>query len=120
GYLRTHSTEIIFNNENSADVYFQVMDLGLIKYSLDLTTLSTGDFTNQNSQIQIYPNPTNAILNIASQSEILQLNLYDLSGKRISVSKNSQMNISTLPKGVYILNILTKDGKKTTRKIIKE
>jgi len=119
GYLITNSTEIIFNDENSADVYFQVMDLGLIKYNLDLTTLSTGDFTDQNSQIQIYPNPTSGILNIDSESEILQLNMYDLSGKKVSVSKSSQMNISALPKGVYILNILTKDGKKSTQKIIK-
>lgn len=120
GYIRSNSTKIMFMDENTADVYFLTQDLGLVKYTLDLTTLGNGEWNNTNSEIAIYPNPTNGILNINSKSEIKNVILYDLSGRKISEPNSSQINISSLPKGVYLVNILTKDGKKSAAKILKQ
>lgn len=120
GFMRATSTDIMFTGENSADVYFLVQDLGLVKYTLDLTTLGNGEFNNQISDVTIYPNPTTGILNFNSKSQIQNVALFDLSGRKISEFKSSQINISSLPKGVYLIKILTKDGKTTTKKVVKK
>lgn len=120
GYLISNSTDIMFMDENSANVYFQTQDLGLVKYSLDLTTLGTGEISNNLSEISLYPNPTSGILNIESKSEIRNVALFDLSGRKISEFNSSQINISSLPKGIYLIKISTKDGKTTTKKVVKK
>lgn len=120
GYLRATSTDIMFTGENSADVYFQVQDLGLVKYTLDLTTLGNEEINSNTSDVTIYPNPTTGILNFNSKSEIQNIALFDLSGRKISESNSSQINISSLPKGIYLVKISTKDGKTTTKKVVKK
>src|SRR5690606_32804737 len=101
-------------------VYFHVQDLGLVKYTLDLTTLGNNGFNNQISEVTIYPNPTTGILNFNSKSEIQNVVLFDLSGRKISEFNSSQINISSLPKGIYLVKISTKDGKTTTKKVVKK
>lgn len=120
GYMRTASTEIVFQNENSAEVYFHVPDLGLISYRVDLTTLGNNEFNNQTSDVTLYPNPTTGILNFQSQSEIQNVAVFDLSGRKISEFNSSQVNISNLQKGIYIVKISTQDGKTENRKIVKQ
>ncbi len=120
GYLWSNSTKIMFNDENEVDVYFLVQDLGLVKYTLDLTTLENGEFNNQVSDVIIYPNPTSGILNFNSKSEIQNVALFDLSGRKIYEFNSSQINISSLPKGIYLVKISTKEGKTTTRKVVKK
>lgn len=120
GYMRTHSTDILFTGENSADVYFQIMDLGVVKYTLDLTELGIDDLPNSASTVQVYPNPTHGELIVQSPSGIDSLVIYDISGRKISEHKTAQINISSLPKGFYILHITTNDGKKVSRRIVKQ
>lgn len=118
GYLQTGYTKIMFNDENSADAYYAVLDLGLVKYSLDLTTLGTHE-SALGSGITIYPNPTNGILNFRTDSDVQNAVVYDLSGRKISEYNSSQINISSFPKGIYLVKIQTVDGKTTTSKVVK-
>lgn len=120
GYLWSDSTKIMFNDENEADVYFLVQDLGLVKYTLDLTTLGNGEFSNSASDVTVYPNPTTGILNFSSKSEVQNVSVFDLSGRKISEFNSSQINISALPKGIYLVKISTKDGKTITKKVVKK
>ena len=119
GFMRTHSTDILFTGENSADVYFQIMDLGVVKYTLDLTTLATDEWQNNVSEVLVYPNPTDGYLFIQSKTEIENVVIYDVAGRMISEQKSGQINIASLPKGIYLIQIATKDGKKTSRKVVK-
>lgn len=120
GFMRATSTDIMFTGENSADVYYLVQDLGLVKYTLDLTTLGNGEFNSNVSDVTIYPNPTSGILNFNSKSEIQNISVFDLSGRKISEFNSNQINISSLSKGIYLVKISTKDGKTTTRKVVKK
>lgn len=120
GFMRATSTDIMFTGENSADVYYLVQDLGLVKYTLDLTTLGTGEIISNISDVTIYPNPTNGILNFNSKSEVQNIAIFDLSGRKISEFNSNQINISSLPKGIYLIKISTKDGKTTTKKVVKK
>ncbi len=119
GFLRTISTEIVFHDENSADTYFLVPDLGLVQYTLDLALLGV---SNENilSEVTLYPNPTSGILNIHSEKEVQNLVIFDLNGKKINEQKSSRIDVSFLPKGVYIVQIKLLNGKVETKKLVKK
>ncbi|WP_027387575.1 DUF5074 domain-containing protein [Chryseobacterium gregarium] len=56
----------------------------------------------------IYPNPATDILNIRTQEKVLSIFVYDMSGKAVNAPfSNGQVNVSVLPKGVYILTAKT-------------
>lgn len=55
-------------------------------------------------EFSIYPNPVTDILNIHTREKVLNVSVYDMSGKLVSAPfSNGQVNVSMLPKGVYIL-----------------
>ncbi|OMQ08280.1 DUF5074 domain-containing protein [[Flexibacter] sp. ATCC 35103] len=81
------------------------------------TTLGTGEFKKLN--LAIYPNPVSEILNIQTEDEVLQVFVYDVTGKTIQATvANNQINVSNFIKGMYIINIVT-DKAKYTQKFIK-
>lgn len=70
--------------------------------------------------INIYPNPTQDILNI-SNAESADIQVFDLLGRTIlskgKISLNEQLNVSSLNAGTYFIQI-TKEGATTTKKFI--
>ena len=68
----------------------------------------------------LYPNPTNDVLKIEANSEINQVRVFDINGKQLIVTKEVNIDISTLVKNTYIVQIEFNNGKKITEKIIKE
>ncbi|MCF6279429.1 MAG: T9SS type A sorting domain-containing protein [Flavobacteriaceae bacterium] len=81
--------------------------------SIDRDTLIT-------NTISIYPNPATDIININSTIEINKIQLFDLLGKQvISTRETDQIEISHLPIGVYLLKAFSESGT-ITKKIIIE
>jgi hypothetical protein len=81
------------------------------------TNLGTGEFKKLN--LAIYPNPVSEILNIQTEDEVLNVTVYDLTGKAINASvSNNQINVSNFIKGMYIINIVT-DKANYVQKFIK-
>ena len=90
-----------------------------IFYEVNWVSLSTANFNLNN--FKIYPNPSNSVFNINFNSIINQdisINIYSLLGKRV-FSENlilykgnfsKILDLSSYPKGVYSLEINTKDG----------
>ncbi len=81
--------------------------------------LSVND--NVLSQLSIYPNPSSDVININAPSsvEVISTELYDVLGNVVAKGNSSQINISSLSTGVYLLNIETSAGsitKKVSRK----
>lgn len=76
----------------------------------------------ENSNWNIYPNPTNGILNITTDKEIQKISLFDVLGKQImDVTFNaSTINMSDIKSGVYVLKAHFKDGDTIIKKIIKK
>ena len=61
--------------------------------------------------VSIYPNPTSNQLFIYAEQQIVQrVELYDLNGKRVLRSDESQLDLSLLSSGIYQLSIYTKKG----------
>lgn len=84
------------------------------------TALLTSTISNAND-VQIYPNPTNSIINLKSSHKIKSVEVCDLSGKLIMKTINPQNNvdISSVQKGMYFLKISLDNGL-IVNKIIKE
>lgn len=76
---------------------------------------------NQESIVEIYPNPTSGIVNIQSEKNIKQIQLISVEGKIVRKYKNeNQLNIQDLPKGVYVLKVQLENGKMEVKKLIKK
>lgn len=78
------------------------------------------DEINENPQISIYPNPVKNILNIESVDRIKEVNIADLSGKKVyqkSKINQNRIKIETknLHRGVYIIKIKTDKEIKSTK-----
>lgn len=66
----------------------------------------------------IYPNPANGFIRVVDKrhGESLQQNIeiYDITGRKVLISTESEINVSKLPQGIYFVKI----GEKTQRFII--
>ncbi|SHK25949.1 S8/S53 family peptidase [Chryseobacterium polytrichastri] len=82
-------------------------------------TLNTSEIVKQ-KQVAIFPNPVKSILNIASESNVLSLEVYDNLGRWVTKNNNQKsIKVEDFPKGTYYLKIQTKD-KMYYEKFIKE
>ncbi len=66
------------------------------------------------SKLQLYPNPVEDFINIATNENIIRVSVYSLAGKKLKSLKNTEinpirMNTVNLPTGVYFLKITTKN-----------
>lgn len=114
------STDFDFYGE-FVDIYVTTSGLGVIKYTLDLNTMSVGDpELIAGSTVSIYPNPATDVVNIASKEDITSVEIIGLSGQKLITSNEKQINVSHLNKGIYIVKITTVNGKTETKKLIKK
>lgn len=80
------------------------------------------------STIGLYPNPAQDQLNISiGQGKSIQsIRLYDLMGREQTIEieqrdrNNYSLHIRTIPKGIYIINIILENGKNMSKKVLKQ
>ena len=71
------------------------------------------------AKVSIYPNPTSDHLNIKTNAVITSIEMFDLLGKSVLRSSSAQrIMVNHLPAGVYMLRIITEQGKLTKKVII--
>jgi len=88
--------------------------------SINWTSSITGlnpEITLSNTFV-VYPNPGTGKFTILGEN-IKSLKVNDLSGKEICKSNNMEIDLTTQPKGIYLVSIIT-DQETVVRKIIKE
>lgn len=80
--------------------------------------------TDGELEFSVYPNPTTSTITLKSKTPLDQAWLTDLMGRRImplQLSNNSwQADLGHLPNGMYLMDVLTYDGKRGVRKIVKD
>lgn len=127
------------NNNNYVNLFFQftpsstglhyisfqgmndVYPVGL--YKIDDLSISTNLNTNDNELIDyplFYPNPSSDYINFYNQYS--EVEILDTSGRIVFKNNNfqKQLNVSNLPKGMYIITVKTKDGLKKLEKFMKK
>lgn len=81
------------------------------------SNLATDEVRNKN--IKIYPNPVKNILHIDTNSKIVKGEIFSISGQIMKTFSDKEINVSKLPKGIYILKLNLKN-EIITQKFIKE
>ena len=82
--------------------------------------LATNEFGTA-AQIKMWPNPSTGIVRIATENPV-NVVITDISGKVVftmnEVSNETQMNLSSLQKGIYLAKMTTNEGVEQTQKIV--
>ena len=83
--------------------------LGLDTFSIS-SVLDTAEF--KQNQFSVFPNPTNAVLNVKIDKQISAINVVDISGRTtaVKVLSETSIDVSSLANGVYFIEISTMDG----------
>lgn len=98
------TSDIVISFNSNGKVVERTLSLTSITGSLATAEVKRVEFT-------IYPNPVSDILNIRTQEKILNVSLYDMSGKMVNTQfRDGQINVSSLPKGVYVVIAKTEDA----------
>lgn len=112
--------------------YLDKISLGLVYYRLKQVDFN-GKITRFNVQsancgqnewdkINIYPNPTNEILNIEPPSNDYNVQLLDMTGKHLRsiqlTERTTKIDVSALANGIYILTISNDNFKHVKRIVI--
>jgi len=104
------NSNIIFNNE----LYFAGSNnLGGELWKLSDNSLSTNDYNKTITQkLNIFPNPASniVIIKMDDEIEIENVEIYNLLGKKVYTHKtsnqqNTEINISNLSKGMYVVKV---------------
>jgi len=89
-------------------------------YAFVNTTFSFEEIFEVKSTISYYPNPTNGVVNIDSESIVNEINVYSITGQLIEkVIKASSINIENVRPGIYVIEIIT-DEQKVQGKLIRK
>lgn len=95
------------------------------KYSLLVTgytkKLSTTEAKVNDNEVNLYPTVTKQDLNIKSSANVAEVIIYDTTGKVVKHLKGnvSYVDVSSFNSGVYVVNIITNNGK-VSKKFIKQ
>lgn len=104
-----------------------VDDLKIYNYALNATevsnlynnnTLSSSDFSQNNLEVKLYPNPVRDILNIDIENDIQSIEIYNIQGQKVLSSNQKQINVSDLATGMYMVRIQDVDNSIATKKIV--
>ena len=121
---------VLINNETNQtliptvlgnyQVEITVGNCSAVSDCITVTTLGNHSFEPVTNFI-IYPNPTDEYINIQLNEESLsEVVIYAITGQKNIESKINKVDVSSLPKGVYMVKVKTISGNQTVLKFIKE
>ncbi len=91
---------------------------GIMKFQGDLA-LATSE-AGVKSNLKIFPNPATDVVKISSNNKIENVTVIDLAGRKVQSAKGSEINVSSLAKGTYILQVSYGGGAVENTKLIKK
>ncbi len=105
-------------DNSSTQNYFGGFLSGLENFSLE--TLSIPETELNLNELKVFPNPASHIVSITSGTPILDVQLYDVLGKEISILLiDNSFSVNELSNGMYLLHITTDKGS-ITKHLIKK
>ena len=90
--------------------YLQLIDLNLDNSLAENWTYSSS-YDNASEvyagHVKVYPNPSNGVINIISEEEIVSVDIIDISGRVVASETTRTIDVSYLNSGLYLLRINT-------------
>lgn len=123
----TEAPEVIFYSINKAS---HTLDVDLKNMGVDIFSV-IGDFlfgdpsavneTEADKTLTLYPNPASDVLNINSATEFSSATITNLAGQtfQLPVTEN-KMDVTSLAKGLYIIDLVRENGTVEKAKFIKK
>jgi len=110
-----NETEKTFTPENDGSYQVEITKKFCVEFSecIDFVLSSTNEI---NFDINISPNPTTGLINInvAGNSEDIQVSVFDFSGRKMTyprnLNSNKSIDLSQMPKGIYLLKLENNTG----------
>ncbi len=107
-----------------SQVLFESSVIELCVEFLD-SAVFAGFQTPSQTSFNLYPNPTTNLTTIVANTPLNNLQIFTLSGQLISTvtgigSTQSQIDVSHLESGIYIVKVILEDGTHAIQKLIKE
>lgn len=95
------TADILFNQR----IHNTTVDMGVYEFGA-ASTLSATEFELDSNVVTAYPNPVKDILYINSKTDIERIAVYNINGQKVlQSSKTNQLNVSSLPIGMYIVKV---------------
>lgn len=111
GDIFTNNAEIFFDYNPA--IVTNTVNTEIVNQILSTASVSITDF-------KIYPNPTNGLVYIKSPEKIKKIIVYNSVGQQILRKENqSEIDLSSLPKGMYIVTVES-ENKVHTSKVIRK
>lgn len=113
---------------NTSDQFFLCMMTNLVNggcISCDSIPYMVAGLQDElNMNLKLYPNPTDQIINVSSEFALEELLITSMSGvlvREVALAgqTSSQLDITELPKGMYMAEIITQSGIRTKKLIVK-
>ena len=83
-------------------------------------TLGVSDISSVKTNLKVYPNPAVDVVNLTAAKNIKGGTIFDASGKKVMTYTGSEINVSSLAKGTYILQVYYGGGAVENTKLIKQ
>ncbi len=101
---------------------FVCPDIYLSETFFNLENLSDQLDKLQKKEPSFYPNPVRSVVNLTNQEDVTRIRIISLTGKTLIDIKapKKSINLSHLPKGMYLINFDIKGGKRVARKLVKK
>ena len=115
-FTNNGSSMSVLNSVGDADFFVSKLAAGLCG-----TSVST-DKVNK-LKVNVYPNPTNDIVNIETQEILYIYEVYNIVGKLIQKGifyANNQISLSGVVTGTYFIKVTTTQGRTATVKVMKK
>lgn len=115
-FTNNGSSMSVLNSVGDADFF-----VAKLAASVCGTAVSTDKFNKLN--VNVYPNPTNDIVNIETQETLYNYEVYNVLGQQIQkgmFNSNNQINLYDATAGTYFIKITTTQGSTATVKVIKK
>ncbi|WP_082140523.1 T9SS type A sorting domain-containing protein [Chryseobacterium sp. FH2] len=93
-------------------------------FTITMTTdaLGTSEVLTDKNTLKVYPNPFAEVLHISDIRDVKTISVTDMSGRLLKTIDNpsSELYLSDLKSGMYIVTLFIKDGAKQVAKVIKK
>ena len=105
----------------ASTITFQV-DTGGVETTICYNVEGITKYSNLNTNISIYPNPSNGNFQVAlSNEQAAEIKIFDVTGKLVlsqSINGNTNINASSLNEGIYTISISGNEGRANKKLVI--
>ena len=104
-------------DETTTQDYFSTPAPGLDSFMF--STLTVEDNVLTDNSVSVYPNPASQFINIDTEQQISNIEIFDILGKLVLKTKNTRIDVRNFQSGLYLMNIYAEKSK-ITKKIVVE